>query len=192
MVEVKKLVPDMWEDYLDFFENRAFTDGNVNKGCYCVWHHWTDQHEYERSLLPAEERPLVKKNFAAQLIREGKLNGFAAYHSGVMVGFCNADNKDNYFRLSENNTSENNSKKLSIVCFTVAPEMRGRGVASALLRAVCEYAAASGYDYVESYPSDKEFSPYECCGNVSMYLKQGFEVYPAGDGIIVRKKLRQY
>ena len=67
--------------------------------------------------------------------------------------------------------------------------MRGRGVASAMLKAACEYAADNGYDYIESYPSDKEFSPYSCCGNVSMYLKQRFKVYPAGNVIMVRKNL---
>lgn len=47
MLEVKKLTSDMWKDYIDFFENRVFTDGNINKGCFCVWHHWTEQHEFD-------------------------------------------------------------------------------------------------------------------------------------------------
>lgn len=30
------------------------------------------------------------------------------------------------------------------------------------------------YDYIESYPSDGEFNPNNCCGNRSMYETQGF------------------
>ena len=186
----------MWDDYIDFFETRAFTDGNINKGCYCVWNHWTEQREQARSLLPVNEQKRAKKEFAAELIRAGKLNGFAAYASGKMIGFCNADKKANYFRLHPDSmpeiwiAGEDGSKTLSIVCFTVAPEMRGKGVASALLRAACEYAEENGFEQIESYPSKGAFSQDHCCGNVSMYQKLGFEVRSAGDGIVVRKMLR--
>lgn len=192
MLEVKKLTSDMWKDYIDFFENRAFTDGNINKGCFCVWHHWTEQHEFDRSQLPLNNRQDVKKNFAVKLIQDGRLNGFVAYCADTMVGFCNADKKDNYFRLNRNNSpeiwteGEDGKKTLSIVCYTVEPDMRGRGIASAMLKVVCEYAAANGYHRIESYPSDGDFLQENCCGNVSMYIKHGFQAYPIGNGIVVR------
>ena len=77
-VIVKRLMPDMAEDYIDYFDNRAFSDGNEQKGCYCVWHHWTEKCEYERSLLPESERGLRKRDYAKELIQSGRLNGFAA------------------------------------------------------------------------------------------------------------------
>lgn len=33
---IKQLVPELKSDYLDFFDNRAFTDGNPNGPCYCT------------------------------------------------------------------------------------------------------------------------------------------------------------
>lgn len=58
-----------------------------------------------------------------------------------------------------------------------------------MLNYACEFAKKNGYDYVESYPSDGEFNPYNCCGNRSMYESQGFAIVNIDDGIIARKKL---
>lgn len=48
-ITVKKLTPELAEEYIDYFDNRAFSDGNKEKGCYCVWHHWTDKCEIDKS-----------------------------------------------------------------------------------------------------------------------------------------------
>lgn len=193
--KIQELNPDMIQKYIDFFENRAFSDGNMNKGCYCVWHHWTEKHEYERSQLPIEERPLCKKNYAIELIKHNRLHGFAVYYDDEIVGFCNADRKENYFRFSKENFPESwtrtdeRDKVLALVCFTVAPEHRGKGIAKKMLEYACEFAKRNGYNYIESYPSDGEFNPHNCCGNRSMYERQGFEIININGGIIARKKI---
>lgn len=196
-IEVKRLNGNMAEEYLDFFDHRAFSDGSAEKGCYCVWHHWTDQHEKERSLMPEKERPYCKRNYAKELIQNGILNGFAAFYDGRIVGFCNADAKDHYFRLSRENHPNSwmgvneNDKILAIVCFIVDPDMRRKGVAKALLECACHYAEENGYDYVEGYPSKGEFVVNNCGGSASMYIDQGFEIMEVPDGIIARKKLKK-
>ena len=187
----------MADDYIDYFDNRAFSDGNIQKGCYCVWHHWTDKHEYERSLMPENERPYCKRDYAKELIQNGVLNGFVAIYDNQIVGFCNADTKDNYFRLSRENHPNSwkrvneNDKILSIVCFTVEPDMRRKGIARALLDIVCEYAENNGYDYVEGYPTLGEFSISDCAGSVSMYANKGFEIIDISGGIVARKKIKK-
>lgn len=35
-IKVCKLTKDMADDYIDYFEHRAFSDENIQKGCYCV------------------------------------------------------------------------------------------------------------------------------------------------------------
>lgn len=196
-IEVKRLNGNMAEEYLDFFDHRAFSDGSAEQGCYCVWHHWTDQHEKERSLMPEKERPYCKRNYAKELIQNGILNGFAAFDNGRIVGFCNADTKDHYFRLSRENHPNSwmgvneNDKILAIVCFIVDPDMRRKGVAKALLECACHYAEENGYDYVEGYPSKGEFVVNNCGGSASMYIDQGFEIMEVPDGIIARKRLKR-
>ncbi len=194
-IKIQELSSDMAHEYIDFFDNRAFNDGNINKGCYCVWHHWTEKHEYDRNQLPIEERPFCKKNYAIDLIEHNKLRGFVAYYDSKIIGFCNADLKDNYFRFSKENHPDSwvgidkNDKILAIVCFTVDPDYRGKGIAKKMLEYACEYAQKNNYDYVESYPSDGKFNPNNCCGNRSMYESQGFKIININNGIIARKKI---
>lgn len=194
-INIKELNTEMAFQYVDFFENRAFEDGNINKGCYCVWHHWTEKHEYERSKLPEEKRSLCKKDYAIELIKNDKLHGFVACYDNEIVGFCNADLKNNYFRHSKENNPgswiglDKNDKVLAIVCFTIDPNFRGKGIAKKMLNYACEYAKRNGYDYVESYPSDGEFNPNNCCGSRSMYEAQGFRIININGGIIARKKI---
>ena len=194
-MEIKKLSSDMADAYIRYFDTRAFSDGNAQKGCYCVWHHWTERHERERSLMPAKERPSRKRDYAKELILNGQLNGFVALHEGQIVGFCNADSKERYFRLSRENHPDSwqgvnaDDRTLSIVCFIVAPDMRGKGIAKALLNHACLYAAENGYDYVEGYPPKGTFTVHDCGGSASMYVNQGFDILDIPHGTIARKKL---
>ena len=194
-ITVCKLTKNMANDYIDYFDNRAFSDGNIQKGCYCVWHHWTEKHEQERNLMPENERPFRKRDYAKELIERGILNGFVAIHEDKIVGFCNADLKDNYFRLSKENTpnswigAREGDKIFSIVCFTVEPDMRRKGIAKAMLDCACRYAKESGYDFVEGYPSQGNFSVSDCGGSVEMYTNQGFDIIEIPNGVVARKKL---
>lgn len=196
-IKICKLTKDMTNDYIDYFDNRAFSDGNIQKGCYCVWHHWTDKHEYERSLKPKRERTYCKRDYAKELIQNGVLNGFVTFCDNQIVGFCNADKKESYFRLSRENHPNSwkgvneNKKILSIVCFTVDPNMRRKGIAKALLDYACKYAENNGYDYVEGYPVLGEFSINDCAGSVSMYVNKGFEIIDIPSGIIARKRIKK-
>lgn len=196
-IQVYKLSRDMADAYISYFDNRAFSDGNPQKGCYCVWHHWTEKHEHERSLLPETERPFCKRDYAKELIQKGILNGFVAVHEGEIVGFCNADEKNSYFRLSRDNAPNSyigvdaNDRILSVVCFTVAPDMRRQGIAKALLDYACKYAKENGYDYVEGYPPLGEFTIHDHGGSVSMYESRGFEIIDIPGGIVARKKLKK-
>jgi ribosomal protein S18 acetylase RimI-like enzyme len=194
-ITVCKLTKNMANDYIDYFDNRAFSDGNIQKGCYCVWHHWTEKHEQERNLMPENERPFRKRDYAKELIERGILNGFVAIHEDKIVGFCNADLKDNYFRLSKENTpnswigAREGDKFFSIVCFTVEPDMRRKGIAKAMLDCACRYAKENGYDFVEGYPSQGNFSVSDCGGSVEMYTNQGFDIIEIPNGVVARKKL---
>ena len=196
-IRVCRLNKDMAEEYIRYFDDRAFSDGSPEKGCYCVWHHWTDAHEHERSLMPEERRPYRKRVYAKELIENGTLNGFVALDGDMIIGFCNADLKNSYFRLSRENSAdswkgvEENDKILSIVCYIVAPDMRRKGVAKALLDGACRYAQESGYDYVEGYPPLGEFSERHCGGSLSMYMNAGFEIIDIPNGIIARKNLKE-
>lgn len=79
----------------------------------------------------------------------------------------------------------------SLVCFEIAPEYRGRGIAKALLRRVCKDAEAEGFEYIEVYPQTSEtYSPLAFNGPMAMYQYFGFEkIQQQGKTIVMRKKL---
>jgi GNAT superfamily N-acetyltransferase len=66
--------------------------------------------------------------------------------------------------------------------------MRGKGVATTLLKEVCSYAEISNYQYIEAYPSDEEFSITNYHGQYSTYEKLGFQLIGKSElGLVVRK-----
>lgn len=194
LYEIKKLSPELSNDFIEFFENSAFCDGSEFAGCYCTWYNWNDDYENQRNKCCEEKKKSFKKDLAYNWILQGKLNGFLAYYNGIPIGWCNVDDKQNYDRLSIYNNSETwidsnyEDKVLSIVCFIVSPNMRGKGVATALLKAVCLYAEKLNYQYIEAYPSDGEFSATNYHGQYSTYEKLGFQVVGKSKmGMVVRK-----
>ena len=186
---IKPLTPELTDDYFDFFDNRAFSD---RKGafCYCTWFHFDCS--IEEHYKHGQD---AMRNQAMEYIADGKLNGYLAFADGVSVGFCNADDKENYIRIKkEISTNSDESQRIkSIVCFTIAPDFRGKGIASALLLKVIDDAKAEGYFAVESYPQlhDKH-NPFDFAGPLHLYEKAGFiKVSEQDKTIIMRKELKQ-
>lgn len=79
----------------------------------------------------------------------------------------------------------------SIFCFTVAPDFRGKGVASAMLEKVIDDAKNDGYEYLEAYPNKEEADMYySYVGPLKLYKKYGFEFYAETKWrLVLRKKL---
>ena len=209
--EIKKLTPDLSKDYFDFFDNRAFSDGSPFAPCYCnafnlskermkvelyqkTEEYGNDFESWKRALRESAERMVVA----------GEIQGYLVFDKGLSVGWCNANDRLNYYRTGEfdlhtppedqapTNCSGPGQVK-AIVCFEIAPDYRGKGIASMLLQRVCEDAKAEGFKYVEAYPAKdggnlgKAFT-----GPMRMYEKMGFEVVEqAEQSYVVRKKLSE-
>ena len=142
-IEIKKLTPELTKDYIDYFEKVAFTDNSEWSGCYCVFHHWNDRLEAERNEDLAAGGTTFNRELAVQYIQNGILQGYLAYSDGSVVGWCNTNDKSNYESLSKEKRPElwenvDLSEKVKlVVCFTIAPYMRGKGIATQLLNRVC-------------------------------------------------------
>jgi GNAT superfamily N-acetyltransferase len=60
----------------------------------------------------------------------------------------------------------------SVFCFTIAPEMQRKGVATQLLERVCKDAADEGFNFVEAYPNKVVTAESENHGGfATMYKK---------------------
>ena len=189
-----KLTPDKLNDYLYFFENVAHTDNKEWDRCYCVNYCSDHNRELAVDLFDAD----VRRTYAIKYVNEGKLQGYLAYHDGKLVGWCNANDKKDCLgcfgcQLICGNTKPtlDNLKIKSVFCFTVAPAMRGKHIATALLERVIKDAQEDGYDYIEAYPDKNATNMYyNFVGPIGLYQKYGFtEVGTTESHLIYRKKL---
>jgi GNAT superfamily N-acetyltransferase len=191
-IEIKRLSADIIIDYINFFDNVAFTDNPEWSGCYCVWYHWNDLLEKEREKYEELGGKNFKRELAIKYIQKGILQGYLAYHDGLVVGWCNANDKVNYDRFCKDKSTEiwddDYSKKIkSIVCFTIAPNIRQKGISTQLLKRVCDDAKLENYDFIEAYPGIGEVNYH---GSYSIYDKLGFTLHKnLGRDAIVRKYL---
>jgi GNAT superfamily N-acetyltransferase len=138
----------------------------------------------------------VLRRYAVQQLAERRIFGYLAFDGGISIGWCNAGRMDAYavndFQFIPDFARKNAcGKTMSIVCFAIAPEYRGKGVALALLERVVADAKDAGYAAVEGYTEvQKERVYHDFKGPVRLYEKAGFvKAARVGDKVTMRKML---
>lgn len=194
-IQIKKLEPSLLEDYLYFCENTAHSDNQEFAGCYCV-NYYGKYKITEDDLKVDFTSPEVRREFAIKFVNNGNLQGYLAYDDDRVVGWCNANNRVDClecwgFHEYKNNISIGKKTK-SIFCFAIAPDMRGKGIATALLKRVCDDAKKEGYECIEAYPKKVGNDVYyNFHGPIALYEKFDFIVIKDMDtSMIVRKLLK--
>ncbi len=190
-IEIRKLTPDLAEDYVRFFDITPH-DKNVDAHkCYCVC--WCND-AYEGKDFSTREK---RREYALRYVRDNNIQGYLAYFENRIVGWCNANTKldclkcASWIRFMNHVPVEKDMNVKSVFCFMIAPEMKRKGIATMLLERVCEDAACEGFDYVEAYPyMDCGFYSSDFGGYIEMYKKCGFDVFMETErGIVMRRKL---
>jgi GNAT superfamily N-acetyltransferase len=200
---IKPLTAELAADYFDFLDNRAFTDDSPWGGCYCTGWQMTKEEEKTQLLDQMEEGFAygdenfirVLREIVLRQIASKALQGYLAYVDGLSIGWCNANDKAKFpaesasgFRLY----APAEKREKAVVCFEIAPEYRGKGVATALLNRVVTDAKAEGYVAVEAFPQvHNERFEWDYTGPVRLYERVGFTAITKQDGsVIMRKELK--
>ncbi len=194
-ITIKPLTPELSAEYFDFFENRAFTDDSPYR-CYCQPYQMTEEQEkaaYANVDGPAIGR--VARKIAEQQIHSGLLRGYLAFVDGISIGWCNTNDKANYPVKPSTGApfhAPAEQREKAVVCFEIAPEYRGKGVATALLLRATADAKAEGYIAIEGFPVLRsERYEWDNAGPVRLYEKAGFSKISEIDGrLVMRKELR--
>lgn len=207
---IKKLTPDLLEDYFDFFDNRAFSDGSPFYPCYCNAFNMSQKRIQDELYKQAAEYgggiegwKMALRESAMRMVTFGEIQGYLIYDNGISIGWCNANDRLNYYRVGEFDLSDvpqdeicdycqNKGEIKSVVCFEISPEYRGKGIATLLLNRICNDAELDGYTYVEAYPMISEgVQGLAFTGPKRLYEKAGFcVVEKRGNFLIMRKKLK--
>jgi len=194
IIEIKKLTPDLAEDYAHFFDVTPHDDGTVKDElpCYCVT--WRSDASYADGSSHWFSTREERRKRAIQFVKDGHIQGYFAYLGDEIVGWCNANGDChlgvNYLRSYwpiEERCAEVRVK--SVFCFLTAPKVQRMGVATQLLERVCQDAAADGFDIVEAYAyKDFDAVPYDFRGPAAMYEKCGFRAVAEKDNMVVMQK----
>jgi len=194
-IEIKKMSVELLDNWLYYFDNIGFSDNEHWSGCYCVCNHWDEKYKKQYTWEAEIKKGInsISREIAINLIKKNEMLGYLAYYNKSVVGWCNANDKDVYkpvFGELPWEDSDKNDKIKAIMCFCISPQFRNKGIASMLLQKICLDASIEGYKYIEAYPLTQKEGYNYYTGPLSMYTKNGFNVYNEnGPHIIVRKYL---
>lgn len=191
-IEIKRLTPDLADDYVHFFDITPHDEYVDAHKCYCVC--WRAD-DYE-----GKDFSTVQKRRAAAhtYVQQGIITGYLAYHEGTPVGWMNANVKADClkccsWRMFMKDIPIDLTERIkSVFCFVIAPHMQRQGIASRLLEQAIRDAKADGFDAIEAYPN-KQFQSVasDFMGPAAMYSKYGFEtIGETNEKSIVRKNLK--
>jgi len=183
---VKPLSSKLIEDFLNFFNNVAFTDNPDWSGCYCQFYHFPGSIKEWKKTTKEQNR-----NASEKLILEEKMKGFLAYVNNQPIGWCNVNNKEVYSNIPSEDESEEDTKDkiASIVCFVISPNYRRKGIARLLLQKAIINLKENGFKWLESYPRKGELSnAHSYHGPVSLYSSEGFFVVKETEDFMVMQK----
>ena len=194
-IVIRKLTPDLADDYVCFFDTTPHSDNIEEHKCYCVC--WCGDNCEGKDFSTPEKR----RAYALQSIRTGALQGYLAFHGDTVVGWCNANTRQDclqcysWRRFMGAVPVADGAEPLkikSIFCFAISPAYRRSGIAAQLLTRVCEDAAADGFDFAEAYPN-KTFidTEHDFMGPAALFEKQGFAPYfESSNQLVLRKPLQ--
>jgi GNAT superfamily N-acetyltransferase len=209
-LEIKPLTFELANDYLDFFDNKAFSDDNPNGPCYCVSPSLTS--EAERRMIDSfgNDPKTAMRRIAEDLLTKGGIRGYLAYDRGNAIGWCNAGDMRDY---PDNGWIPPLAREsacgptVCVLCFAISTGYFGRGVATALLKRVAfdaklgDYAAVEGYvrkacdsrlspiksETEKEQGKLSERDPYDFQGPIGLFRKLGFkEAADLGDKTVMR------
>lgn len=190
---VKKLSKELVEDYLNFFDTTPHSTNKEEHRCYCVC--WAADDCEGKDFSTAEKR----RTIAMDYVEKGYIQGYLAYYDNKVVGWCNANDKAMCYNcmswkmfMQHIRKVELGNRVKSIFCFAVAPHMRGKGIATALLRFACNDAIEEGFDAIEAYPNKEFLSTEEdFMGTVGMFEKALFvREYQVENKLLMKRKLK--
>ena len=163
---IKAMKHENVSDWFDFFDNRAFADHQDWKGCYCTG-------PFMPRLKEFKSKSTRRKEYAKWLVENSMMKGYLAYENGKVIGWCNVNMKSAFPKYDD--MSEESENVLSIACFTVEKEHRGKGITQKILDRIIKDAKEEGIRIIEAYPRKKAITEY---GNFhdaySMYEMNGF------------------
>jgi GNAT superfamily N-acetyltransferase len=186
VLDVRELRAKTWND----FERVLGSNGGA-RGCWCM--HW------RLSIAEfMEGKGEGNKQAMKELASRKRAPGVLVYKGDQPVAWCSLGPRTAFPRLERSSllASVDDEPVCAITCIFVHRQHRGSGLLTAVLDAVCDYAATRGYAIVEGYPVEprpgrRAGSDTAMTGIASAFRDAGFAevARPRSDRPIMRRSL---
>lgn len=193
---IKKLTPDLVDDYTKFFDTTPHNPSGNGDKCYCITFCKDKVYDSGGSYwYPTSDE---RRHHGIKRVNDSNIHGYLAYLNGEVVGWCNTGTKIDYKEVINHMRSENipvdecheGDKIKFIFCFAIAPKVQKMGIATKLLEYICNDATSEGFNLVETHTYN-EFLRDGFKGTLKLYEKCGFSIYAENQGnLVVRKTLK--
>jgi ribosomal protein S18 acetylase RimI-like enzyme len=162
---IKRLSTETLDEFLEYFDHRAFLNDEDWAGCYCQLYLAPPGTPEEDVFGPGKARA-----GACDKVATGKMDGYLGYKEGRIVGWCAAGSSMLYPAIPD---AEDTLAR--VLCFNIDPDYRQKGVAGELLDLILEDLKDRGFAAVEGAPSIDPATGRSFQGTVSMFEERGFE-----------------
>lgn len=178
MITVSPLRPADLDAWLDFFDHRAFADNPEWGTCYCRAFRVAPGEDWDAACAAGANRAPM-----AAAVAEGRVQGALAWEEGRVVGWVQHGAARAFttpfgplFPAYQGREDVG-----AVICFVIAPEARGRGVARALLRGALDQLRAAGFaEVVARAAPEGDDTAHQFTGPLGLYRAEGFGPDPAG------------
>jgi GNAT superfamily N-acetyltransferase len=176
----KELSKQTWPDF-----ERLFSQKNGWDHCWCMHFHRPHRLPKTEWLRTREERAKRNRQEKLGLVEKGRSHGILVYSEAEPVGWCQYGPREELPRIDNcrkyQGLCPRGAQRLwRITCFVVLKEHRGRGIASAALKAALQAIKDKGGGLVEAYPithwKSYAFGNESTHGTASMFEREGFKV----------------
>lgn len=168
-IVVRPLSRARWGDFEALFGPRGACGG-----CWCMTPRLS-------SAAYAKNKGAANKRAMKALVERGPAPGLLAYRGKRAVGWCALAPREEYVRYARSRVARPLDARPAwmIACLYVAPDERGKGVSSALVRAALAHARKHGAELVEAFPIEprkgQELVPvFAWTGIASTFTRAGF------------------
>ncbi|HCX61074.1 GNAT family N-acetyltransferase [Sedimentibacter sp.] len=170
--EIKALCPELAETFTDYMENLDFGHEPEWATCFCRFYHTDCSQEKWKNRTGDENRFEVIKE-----IKSGNMKGYLAFDGTKCIGWCNANNVQQFIRLEDDLKHIVKGQKVGcVICFVIHPEYRNQGVARQLLRKAVDDFRIQKFDAVLAIPTERKGSRERLYrGTLNMYKELAFE-----------------
>lgn len=179
---IKPLDSELALTFIEYLGSLDFSHASHWATCFCRFYQTNCSMEEWQNRTGLEN-----SKEAIEQIKSGNMRGYLAFHGDKCIGWCNANNINQYIRIEKDVRHIVNGQKVGcIICFVIHQDYRKQGVARLLLNQAVEAFRMQGFDAVLALPVDIKGEPEKLYrGTINMYQELGFKEVERHDNLSI-------